>query len=136
MNQSKPYAALPVHRIVLSQLTPGRPGLDVVVGCDLGTFEIRAVPRWGSADCGRPWRVLNPQQVPDLVRLLLQLAQGRRRRLALEPSGTYGDVVRPALHDAGRPVRRVSPKAAHDYAAICDGVPSQHEGTDAAGVAA
>ena len=54
MSKSKPYAALPVNRIVLPQLTQGRAGLDVVVGADIGKFEILAVPRWGSADCGRP----------------------------------------------------------------------------------
>jgi hypothetical protein len=32
-------------------------------------------------------------------------------------------------------VLRVSPKAAHDYAAIFDGTPSQHDGKDAAVVA-
>src|SRR5262249_17787302 len=40
-----------------------------------------------------------------------------------------------ALHDAGLEVWRVSPKAAHDYAEIFDGVPSQHDGKDAAVVA-
>jgi len=54
----------------------------VVVGFDIGTFEILALPRWGTADFGRPWRVHNPEQLPDLVRLLVQLAQGRRLRVA------------------------------------------------------
>src|SRR5439155_22368060 len=48
---------------------------------------------------------------------------------------TYGDALRQALHDAGLAVWRVSPKAAHDYAEIFDGVPSQHDGKDAAVVA-
>ena len=67
--------------------------------------------------------------------MLVQLAQGRQLRVALEPSGTYGDPLRQALHDAGLPALRVSPKAAHDYAEIFDGVPSQHDGKDAAVVA-
>ena len=37
--------------------------------------------------------------------------------------------------DAGIAVVRVSPKAAHDYAEVFDGVPSQHDGKDAAVVA-
>src|SRR5437763_12845775 len=135
MSKSKPYAAVPVNRIALPQLTQGRAGLDVVVGADIGKFEILAVPRWGSADFGRPWRVHNPQQIPELVGLLVQLAQGRQLRVALEPSGTYGDPLRQALYDAGLPVLRVSPKRAHDYAEVFDGVPSQHDGKDAAVVA-
>lgn len=135
MSKSKPYAAVPVNRVVLEQLTQGRAGHAVVVGFDIGKFEILAVPRWGLNDFGRPWRILNPEQLPVLLRLLVQFAQGRELRLALEPSGTYGDALRQACHDAGLPVLRVGPKAAHDYAEIFDGTPSQHDGKDAAVVA-
>jgi transposase len=55
--------------------------------------------------------------------------------VALEPSGTYGDPLRQAVTDAGLTVLRVSSKAAHDYAEVFDGVPSQHDGKDAAVVA-
>jgi hypothetical protein len=104
----------------------------VVVGFDIGKFEVLAMPRWGNKDFGRPWRILYPEQVPDLLGLLVQLGRGRRLRLALGPSGTHGDPLRQACHDAGLLLWRVSPKAAHDYAEIFDGVPSQHDGKDAA----
>src|SRR3954466_3494254 len=135
MKESKPYAAVPVNRVALEPLTRGRAGCEVVVGFDVGKFEVLAVPRWGDQDFGRPWRIHNPEQIRDLVPLLVQLGQGRALRLALEPSGTYGDPLRQALHDAGLPVLRVSPKRAHDYAEVFDGVPSQHDGKDAAVVA-
>jgi transposase len=126
---------MPVNGVALESLTRGRDGRDVVVGCDIGKYEILAVPRWAQNDFGRPWRIGNPLQIPELLRLLVQLAQGRGLCVALEPSGTYGDALRQACHDAGLSVRRVSPKAAHDYAEIFDGVPSQHDGKDAAVVA-
>jgi len=135
MTKSKPYAAVPVNGIVLEHLTRGRDGRDVVVGFDIGKYELLAVPRWANHDFGRPWRIANPLQLPELLRLLLALAQGRRLQVALEPSGTYGDALRQACHDAGLTVLRVSPKAAHDYAEIFDGTPSQHDGKDAAVVA-
>ena len=53
----------------------------------------------------------------------------------MESSGTYGDALRRALGDNGIEVQRVSGKAAHDYAEVFDGVPSQHDGKDAAVVA-
>jgi transposase len=53
----------------------------------------------------------------------------------MESSGTYGDALRQALADAGIELRRVSGKAAHDYAEVFDGVPSQPDGKDAAVVA-
>ena len=55
--------------------------------------------------------------------------------MAMEPTGTYGDVLRQALSDAGIRAERVSPKVAHDYAEVFDGVPSQFDGKDAAVVA-
>jgi transposase len=94
-----------------------------------------AVARWPAGQFERPWLVANPEQLPDLLRLLRQLAEGRSVTVALEPSGTYGDPLRPALTDAGVPVQRVSPKAAHDEAEVFDGVPSPHDGKDAAVVA-
>jgi transposase len=135
MSKSKAYSALAVNHVVAEQLLQTRQGQDVVVGIDVGKFHLLAVPRWGGQDFGRPWRVENPRQIPDLVALLVRFAQGRRLRVALEPSGTYGDVLRQALSDKGIEVLRVSPKAAHDYAEIFDGVPSQHDGKDACVVA-
>jgi transposase len=55
--------------------------------------------------------------------------------VALESTGTYGDALRQALTDAGISVNRVSGKATHDYAEIFDGVPSAHDGKDAAVIA-
>jgi len=135
MSKRKPYSALRVNEVQLQQLTRGREGLDLVVGFDIGKFHILAVPRWSNADFGRPWKVDNPQQIPALVGLLRQLAAGRHLRLAMEPSGTYGDALRQACADVNLDLWRVSPKAAHDYAEIFDGVPSQHDGKDAAVVA-
>src|SRR5687767_2980201 len=101
MSKSKPYAAVPVNRVALEQLTQGRSPQGLVVGIDVGKYDLLAVPRWADHDFGRPWRVANPRQLPDLVALLLQLAQARAVRVALEPSGTYGDALRQALHDQG-----------------------------------
>ena len=82
---------------MLESVTCGRAGQEVVLGGDIGKYEILAVPPWGNNDFGRPWCLANPEQIGALVRLLVQLAQGRRLRLALEPSGTYGDPLRQAL---------------------------------------
>ena len=38
-----------------------------------------------------------PGQIPQLLGLLLRLAQGRQVRVAMEPSGTYGDALRQAV---------------------------------------
>ena len=131
----KAYRASAVNYVNEAELTSGREGQSLLVGVDVGKYEMMAVGRWSDGDWERPWRVGNPEQIPALVALLVRLAQDRRVTVALEPSGTYGDALRQALSDAGIAVQRVSPKAAHDYAEVFDGVPSQHDGKDAAVVA-
>lgn len=133
--RSKAYAAVAVNRVELAQVLPGRAGQEVVVGIDVGKRWLLVVLRWSNGDVARPWRVANPDEVPTLVSLLRQLAEGRPLRVALESSGTYGDALRQALADAGLAVVRVSSQASHDYAEVYDGVPSQHDGKDAAVVA-
>jgi transposase len=132
---SRAYRATDVNGVDARPIDRRSPGQPLVVGIDMGKYEMQAVARWPDGRFERPWRVLNPAQVPALVALLQALAQGRPLTVALEPSGTYGDALRQALGDAQMVVHRVSPKAAHDYAEIFDGVPSQHDGKDAAVVA-
>jgi transposase len=119
----------------VQKLIKARAGQDVVVGMDIGKYRMMAAARWPDGSFERPWRVANPLEIPVLVERLQQVGQNRSLVVALEPSGTYGDALRQALQDAGIVVQRISPKAAHDYAEVFDGVPSQHDGKDAAVVA-
>jgi transposase len=112
-----------------------RPQTLVHAGLDVGKDYILCVLRWDNHDFERPWRCRNPADLAGLVQALQRVAAGRRLVVALEPTGTYGDALRLALQQAGLMVHRVSPKAASDYAEIFDGVPSQHDGKDAAIVA-
>jgi transposase len=97
--------------------------------------RVFCVLRWRSGEFERPWRVSNPTEVRLLAERLAWLAQGRRLTVVMEPTGTYGDVFRQAFAQQGLTVHRVSTKMAADYAEIFDGVPSQHDGKDAAVVA-
>jgi transposase len=131
----KAYAATRVNHVAVAKVLEGRDGLAVTVGIDVGKYELLAVCRWADGRFLRPWRARNPGDLAALVALLEQLRAGRRLVVALEPSGTYGDALRQALADRGLEVQRVGTKAAHDYAEVFDGVPSQHDGKDAAVVA-
>jgi hypothetical protein len=117
-------------------LEPRRSGEEAVVGVDVGKLDMRAVLRWPDGSFERPWAVANPAQIGTLVNGVGELARdGRRVRVAMESTGTYGDALRQALADAGVEAHLVSGKRAHDYAEVFDGVPSQHDGKDAAVVA-
>lgn len=73
-----------------------------------------------------------PSQLPLLVRLAKQIRDaGRTVQMVLEPTGSYGDPITAAAHDAGIEVFMVSPKRTHDAAEIFDGVPSKHDPKDA-----
>ena len=96
-------------RVVLEPLTAGRVGSDVVVGFDIGKFEILAVPRWGNADFGLKtydplaWAkrhgVAADKAAEALLELLLQGDVGARARDAVLGAGRAGtaDGLRKAL---------------------------------------
>ncbi|MBI3467392.1 MAG: transposase [Planctomycetes bacterium] len=135
MRKSRAYRATRVKNLDWEKVFQGREGQACCIGMDVSKEEVVAVLRWSDGKFERPWRLENPQEVTTWGAALARLAMGRELIVALEPSGTYGDALRQALGDAGITPYRVSPKAVHDYAEVFDGVPSQHDGKDAAVVA-
>jgi transposase len=116
---------------VVSQLAPGK----IWAGVDVAKQEVRVVVRDSQGEWQRPWSVEQPRGIPQLIEVLKGLSPGRELVVAMESTGTYGDALRQALSDAKIAVHRVSSKAASDHAETFDGVPSQHDGKDAAIVA-
>lgn len=111
-------------------------GLGTVLGLDIAKQEIVACLRWGIGSFERPWKIVNPKEIGLLVNLCGMLkSRCDGFTVGLESTGTYGDCVRYALSESGISVQRVSGKAVSDYHEIFDGVPSQHDGKDAAMVA-
>lgn len=135
MGKKRAYRSTAVKKVNLEKVLEAAPVGDVHVGVDIGKGESFAVVRWSDGTFERPWKATNPTEVVPLVRLLQTLSKGRTVTVAMESTGTYGDALRQALGDAGLCVHQVSGKAAHDYAEIFDGVPSKHDGKDAAVVA-
>ena len=131
----KAYRATRVNEVNWEQLARGKEGVGIALGVDIGKRDVWPVCRWADGRFERPWRVKNPDEVPGLIALVKQMKVGRELVVALESSGTYADALRQALADNQVRVVRVGGKAAHDYAEIFDGVPSQHDGKDAAVVA-
>jgi transposase len=131
MKKSKPYASINVKDVSLAPFLAEHPGKDLWVGIDVAKEFLLVVLYWGNGEFSRPWRVSNPGQLALLAELLKKLSVGRRLRVALEPTGTYGDPLRWVLQQAQLEVHRVECKASHDYAEIFDRVPSQHDAKDA-----
>jgi transposase len=133
--KSKAYRAIRVNDVDWERLARGKEGVDINLGIDVGKRDLWPVCRWNCGGFERPWRVKNPEEIPSLIALIQRMSTGRKLVVAMESSGTYGDALRQALADAKIAVSRVNNKAAHDYAEIFDGVPSQHDGKDAAVIA-
>jgi transposase len=133
--KSKPYSAVSVKSVDAAALAAEHVAGPCVVGIDVAKDELMAVLRWPDGSFQRPWRVANPGELPGLVDRLREIGSRRPLIVAIESSGTYGDAARQALSDAAIPVHRVSAKAVKDQAETFDGVPSQHDGKDAAIIA-
>ena len=73
------------------------------------------------------------EELIERLSLLRQTCDGLI--VALESTGTYSEAIRHAMTMAKLTVHRVSGKAVADYKEIFDGVPSQHDGKDAAMIA-
>jgi len=135
VSKSKPYCSLSVKSVEVGVLVAGHAGQACVLGIDVAKFELMGVLRWPDGSFQRPWRIGNPGEVGLLVEKLDELRSGCPVTVAMESSGTYGDAVRQSLSDARIEVHRVSAKAVKDQAETFDGVPSQHDGKDAAIIA-
>jgi len=135
MKGNRAYRARSVKKVNWKEVVGGRGRQAVCVGVDIGKRAILGVVRWQNGRFERPWLVKNPEEIGEFIALLVEMGRGRGLRVAMEPTGTYGDALRQALCDAGMRVERVSPKVAHDYAEVFDGVPSQLDGKDAGVVA-
>lgn len=140
MKVRKAYRRISVKDVCIEELLDrgllfGEAG--TVVGLDIAKKEIVVVIRWGNGKFERPWSVGNPDGIGLLIALLQRVASviDGGLRIGMESTGTYGEAVRRALTLAHLDVQRVSGKAVRDYAEIFDGVPSQHDGKDAAMIA-
>ena len=107
----------------------------VTVGVDVSKHELVLMVRRGPEDFLGPLCAANPCQVREVAELVGLIAARGPVRVAMEPSGTYGDALRQALSDRGIALQKVGAKRSHDYAEVFDGVPSQHDGKDAAVIA-
>jgi transposase len=129
------YRATDVKDVQLEKVLSRAPAEAVTVGADIGKEAIYSVVRWSDGSFERPWKAKNPEEVATLVGVLRALADQRELIVAMESTGSYGEPLRSKLAEAGLTVHRVGGKAAHDYAEVFDGVPSQHDGKDAAVIA-
>ena len=135
VKKKRAYRSKEINMISMAKILEGREGCRATVGIDVGKEDVFLTLRWEDGAFTGPWRAKNSRELRAIVEFLACVGHDRKLIVAMEPTGTYGDALRYALTQAGLNVHRVQGKAAHDYAEIFDGVPSQHDCKDAAVVA-
>lgn len=133
--KKRAFRARDVQSVRIEELSAKLLELGATVGIDVSKDEFLVCLRYGDETFERPWKAHSTKELRLLVDLLTQLNQLRAVRIGLESTGTYADGLRQALTDAGLDVRRVRNTACKNYAETFDGVPSQHDGKDAALIA-
>lgn len=136
MKKKHTYRSVDVQKVDASRLLTLLPAPLVIVGIDV------AKRRQVAALCdpqGHHQLLVHfehPQQTPTFMSLLLGLkTQGKTVQMAMEPTGTYGDILCHQAHQRKLEVFLISPKKTHDAAEVFDGVPSYHDAKDATVVA-
>jgi transposase len=142
MSISRTYRSVSVNQVEISKILAAPPFDAVHVGIDVGKNSLFVVLRWtvGTSAIPQvifdpPWKVNLHEELSLLISPLKRLHADRSLMIAFEWTGAYGDPLRQSLHNAGLPFHQVRGKISHDYAEIFDGVPSKHDGKDAAVIA-
>lgn len=136
MTRKRKYKTTPVKRVALAALCEDVRQQRIVLGVDVAKEAmVAAVVDEGHAVlCTLRWS--HPSETGILLEVLEALREHAAEvRVAMEPSGTYGDALRWQCLERGFDVQRVRAKHTHDMAEVYDGVPSKHDAKDAAIVA-
>lgn len=102
-----------------------------LVAIDVAKQRIVVALATSTGDVVKLFRFEHPTETRSFLELVTMLASSvgpGRLKIAMEPTGTYGDALRYQLGTALRlPVIMLSPKRTHDSQAIFDGVSSLHD---------
>ncbi len=126
------YRSTSVNVLDLEKLVEAVRARKITFAIDVAKRDLKAVvmERPEAVLATLSWQA--PKDTRRLVEVVQALAEVSEVEVALEPTGTYGDVVRALLGGLGLPVFRVSTKRSRDAAELFDGVPSQHDAKCAA----
>ena len=130
------YRRMPVNDFQPAAISPADLGGKLVFAIDVAKVDM--VAAIAAAD-GRVLQTISwkaPEQNHAVLAILGSFrAAGIPVEAVMEPSGTYGDVLRYQLEQDAFPVFMVSGKRTHDAKEIFDGVPSLHDAKCAAIIA-
>jgi transposase len=133
MKSKRSYATVDVEKIDVAAFVQLVTVAGCIVAIDVAKTKFVAALATVAGEVLKLVRFEHPRQTVAFLRLLVALREaGRKPRVVMEPTGTYGDAVRYQCHQRGIPVHMMRPKHTHDFAEVFDGVPSMHDPKSAA----
>jgi len=129
MARNRTYRAQSVEDVRLDVVLPLL-AAGCIVALDVAKEKFVAALATLAGEVVQLFRFQHPTQTPRFLEIIRELRIGvaaGQVRVAMEPTGTYGDVIRHQLVEAQVPVCMVSPKRTHDSQALFDNVSSLHD---------
>jgi transposase len=125
--KKRTYASVDVEKIdlaaIVCMLTVG-----CIVAVDVAKTKFVAAIASVAGEVLRIVRFSHPHQTLAFLHVVEALHEAKLApRVVMEPTGTYGDVLRYQCHARGVGVEMMCPKYTHDIAEVLDGVPSMHD---------
>jgi len=132
--KKRAYKATRITQIHPVELAGSLQDERVIVGVDVAKEVPVAAFMKTDGEVVRTVKWKHPSQTRRFVQLLVTIGT-QRVELVMEPTGTYGDPLVHLAASQGVCVFMARPKVVKDMKEIYDGVPSKHDGKDAAVVA-
>jgi len=130
------YRRTPINQFEVAKVAEKAADSRLILAIDVAKDDMVAALTTQTAEvlCTLTWKHLD--QSPVLVDKLGRLRDlGYTVEAVMESTGTYGDVLRHQLQQAGFAVYQVSGKRVHDAQVVYDGVASLHDSKSAAIIA-
>lgn len=133
MGKKISYRALNVEQVSLVQVEKViAAGSRLVVGVDVAKKNFVSALCNEAGETQLRVRFEAPAQTRQFVSFLAEVQRsGRVVEVAMEPTGTYGDILRYRLDAENIAVFRVNNKHVHDASELFDSSPSKHDSKDA-----
>lgn len=129
MKKKHVYRATAIENVRMSEVLPALLA-GCIVAVDVAKKKFLVALANAAGETRKLFRFEHPRQTRKFLELVLELKRQLGTavlRVAMEPTGTYGDAIRSQLSRQGVPVMMVQPKKTHDSQEIFDGVPSLHD---------
>jgi transposase len=129
MKRKRTYQASRVQQVRVEELLPLLV-TGCIVGLDVAKQKFAVAVATLAGEVVKLFRFDHPTETQEFLAIVAELrrcVEPGKLRVAMEPTGTYGDAIRHQLVCSGVPVWMVSPKRTHDSQELFDNVPSLHD---------